>query len=229
MRKTRVNRLLGTLLVTMALVFAGPAVARAAGQGSGAAEDVPRVGTAEMQVQSFDAIVPQPYTPDPDAFFGPYKCRLYIRDYWPTAGCGGFSLYTTLSHVREQPGYIEGVEDNSYFRATADTSRTFGCTDANGVFDQDTAFEVTERRGMSSYYYTPSTSYLLYQYRTTGTTDLGPGWFVNFAPVDVDCAEGMTPTQYDLRVHEVRVTLEESPVFGDRTWEFGPFTAVSGA
>ncbi|TPQ23758.1 hypothetical protein [Streptomyces sporangiiformans] len=210
----------------MALVFAGPAVAQAASQGSNAAEDDPRV---EMEVELFNAIVPQPYTPDPDAYFGPYKCQLYVRDYWPTAGCGGFSIYTKLSHVREQPGYIEGLEDNSYFRATVETSRTFGCMYENGVFDWDTAFKVEEQRRMSSYYYTPMTGYLLYQYRTTETNDLGPGFFVNFAPVEVDCAEGMTPTQHDLKVDDVRISVEDSPVFGNRSWEFGPFTAGSSA
>ncbi len=226
MRKSRVARLLGTLLAGMTLVFAGPAVAQAAGQGSDAAEDTPRV---EMEVGEFDAIVPQPYTPDPNAYFGPNKCQLYVRDYWPTAGCGGFSIYTKLSHVREQPGYIEGVEDNSYFRATVETSRTFGCMDENGVFDWDTAFEVEEQRRMSSFYYTPITAYVLGQYRDTETTDFGPGWFVNFAPVEVDCAEGMIPTQHDLKVDDVRISIEDSPVFGNRSWEFGPFTAGSAA
>ncbi|KUO14683.1 hypothetical protein [Streptomyces dysideae] len=152
MRKARVARLLVTLFAGTALVFAGPAVAQAVGQGSDAAEDVPRV---EMEVREFNAIVPQPYTPDPNAYFGPYKCQLYIRDCWPTAGCGGFSIYTKLSHVREQPGYTEGVEDNSHFQATVETSRTFGCMDENGVFDRSTAFEVEEQRRMSSYYCTP--------------------------------------------------------------------------
>lgn len=225
MRRTVAIASAALMGATMLLTAAPGATAEEAPAGERA--EVPPVG---MSVKEFTAIVPQPYTPDPDAHSGPDKCKLYIKDYWPTAGCGGFSLYFQLHNVRDQPAYLEGVEESEplHFRGTVDVTRTFGCRDANGDFDEDTAFEVTHKdRKLSPVYYETNWSTIILKYFRTieDRDDFGPRTFANFPPVDVDCAEGMEPTQKDLSVTNIRVTMEDSAILGDREWTFDPLYA----
>ncbi|MFD7661537.1 hypothetical protein [Streptomyces sp. NPDC059788] len=237
------SRSLVAVLAGSALVLGG-SVAAEAGDGGQAAtaggstvRGAPRHGkvvtlpAVGMETGTFKAVVPNPYRPDPTAYFGPHKCNLYVKDYWPTPGCGGFSFYTELRGVRDQPAFQQGVEESGWFSATADVTRTYGCTGQDGVFDPATAFDVTsagERLG--AVYREADWSFLLGHYRGTSSGDFGPQFFANFKPVEVTCAAGTTPTQHALKVAGLKVSFDhESKILGShRTWRFGTFEVGSG-
>ncbi|MDX3852326.1 hypothetical protein [Streptomyces sp. AK02-01A] len=215
------RRLLVALMAGAGLVLAAPSAAHA-----NEIAEIPANSPGGISVTlSFGgAVVPQPYTPDPSAYWGPDKCLLIYHDYVPTPGCGGFTFNAKLHNVQAQPGYIEGLSGGD-FEAYADTARTFGCLDGDGVFQWDTSFVVrTERTPLSDVYYTAGMDYILQQFRTGKTLDQGPYYFLNFEAVEFGCAEGTTPTQFGLMVTNLRLDAVDSPVFGDQTWTAaGPF------
>ncbi|WP_128381878.1 hypothetical protein [Streptomyces cavernae] len=213
------------LLATTGLVLTGPNAAHA----STVVEiPAPTAGGVSMTMNFHGARVPQPYTPDPDAIYSePNTCQLYARQFDPSPGCGGFKLGTVLHNVREQPGYKAGLVPSGDFYAYADTDRTFGCLRPDGSFDHSTSFVVhQEQRRLSSVYIEGGASGVVYRNRQY-SGDFGPNWFVNFTPiVDVDCPTGMTPTQYGLKLSNVRVTIDDPEIFGTTTWSYpGPFYA----
>ncbi|MEU7660783.1 hypothetical protein [Streptomyces lincolnensis] len=177
-------------------------------------------------VRFSDTVVPKPYTPDPTAYFGDRKCLNTYHDYDPTPGCGGFKLAVTLHNVRNQPGYLAGLSSTDYwFKAYADTARTFGCLRPDGTFDHSTAFVVrtTQQELLRTYYYAEA-NWVLHELRQSPTRDAGPHFYMNFPAVPVDCPTGTTPTQYGLKVSNIRVTITDDNVFGHSTWNApGPF------
>ncbi|WP_128374454.1 hypothetical protein [Streptomyces cavernae] len=226
------RRLRGILTRLTAVLLAGAAVALA-GPGTAHASTTVEIPAAtpngiSATVRFHGAKVPQPYNPDPNAAFGDRKCQLIYHDYEPTPGCGGFKLDVVLHNVRNQPGYQAGLDSTwAFFQAYADTERTFGCLSADGTFDHRTAFVVrTEQAPLSHTYYTTSSSYILQYLRSNPGQETGPYFFVNFPAVQVDCPAGTTPTQYGLKVTNVKVTIDEANVFGTTTWSTpGPFYA----
>ncbi|SNX88645.1 hypothetical protein SAMN06272735_9128 [Streptomyces sp. TLI_55] len=218
------GRLSTALLAGALLVLVGTGTAQAT-----TTVEIPAAtdGGISATVKFYGAVVPQPYNPDPTAYFGDRKCQLIYHDYDPTAGCGGFKLSVVLHNVRNQPGYIAGLSSTGgYFQAYADTARTFGCLRADGTFDHSTSFVVrTQQQPLSATYYEPDSNYILYAHRNY-SGEYGPHFYVNFAPVQVDCPDGMTPTQYGLKVTNVSVTIDDANVFGNTTWSTpGPFYA----
>ncbi len=218
----RVLRALLVLLVAGAgLVLTGPPAAYAHGP-----VEIPAnaPGGVSATFTFGGAVVPHPYTPDPTAYFGANKCQLTYHDYNPTPGCGGFTFRTELHHVREQPGFAEGLGGGS-FAAHADTERTFGCLDGAGAFRWDTAFVVrTADTPLAPVYYLTDMSYLLSEFRATPSGDLGPPYFLNFEAVPFTCPAGTTPAQYGLKVTDLRLSVTGSPVFGTQSWTApGPF------
>lgn len=218
------GRLSTALLAGALLVLVGTGTAQAT-----TTVEIPAAtdGGISATVKFYGAVVPQPYNPDPTAYFGDHKCQLIYHDYDPTAGCGGFKLSVVLHDVRNQPGYIAGLSSTGgYFRAYADTARTFGCLRADGTFDHSTSFVVrTQQQPLSATYYEPDSNYILYAHRNY-SGEYGPHFYVNFAPVQVNCPDGATPTQYGLKVTNVSVTIDDANVFGNTTWSTpGPFYA----
>lgn len=229
MRSKRVPRVLGRLALALlagaVLVLAGPGSARA---DTSVEIPAPTDGGISATVRFHGAVVPQPYNPDPNAAFGPRKCQLIYHDFNPTPGCGGFSLGVTLHNVRNQPGYLAGLPSTGgYFSASADTARTFGCLRPDGTFDHGTSFVVrTEQMPLSGVYYEPDSNWLLGQLARYPDQDYGPPFFVNFPAVQVNCPEGMTATQYGLKVTNVNIFIDDANVFGTTTWSTpGPFYA----
>jgi hypothetical protein len=215
----------GALLAGAVLVLTGPGAAQAT-----TTAEVPAAtdGGISATVTFYGAKVPQPYTPDPDAAFGDHKCQLIYHDYEPTPGCGGFKLSVTLHDVRSRPGYQAGLSSTDHwFRAYADTARTFGCLRADGTFDHSTSFVVrTEQQRLPGVYYEDQADWILGRLRSDPDRDTGPYFFVNFPAVQVNCPDGMTPTQYGLKVTNVNVTIQDANVFGDTAWSApGPFYA----
>ena len=224
----RASRTLGRLILALVagavLVLTGPGGAQAT---TGAEIPAPTEGGISATVKFYGAVVPRPYNPDPNAAFGDRKCQLIYHDYSPTPGCGGFSLSVVLHNVRNQPGYLAGLSSTGgYFTASADTERTFGCMTSDGVFDHSTSFVVrTHQQPLSAVYYAPDSNYILSQFHKY-TDDYGPGFFVNFEAVQVSCPDGMTATQYGLKVTDVNVSIDDANVFGTTTWSTpGPFYA----
>ncbi|MGW0706186.1 hypothetical protein ACWD4G_09510 [Streptomyces sp. NPDC002643] len=210
-------RLIVALFVGAGLVLAGPGAARAS---TTVEVPAPTEGGISATVEFRRAVVPQPYSPDPNASSGERQCLLRYHQYFATPGCGGFELKATLHNVRAQPGYTAGLNsEGGYFQAYADTARTFGCLRADGSFDHDTSFVVrTVQQPLSPVYFEPDSRWLLTQFRDYPDRDFGPPFFVNFAPVEVNCPEGMTATQYGLKVSDVRITIDDPHVFGSTTW-----------
>jgi len=218
------GRLAVALLAGTVLMLVGTGTAQAS-----TTVEVPAAteGGISATVSFYGAVVPQPYTPDPTDAWGAHKCQLIYHDYNPTPGCGGFKLGVSLHNVRNQPGYIAGLSStDDYFDAYADTDRTFGCLRADGTFDHGTSFVVhTEQQSLAPVYYENQSYWILSQLRSY-STDFGPYFFVNFPAVEVNCPDGMTPTQYGLKVSNVRVTIDDANVFGNTTWGApGPFYA----
>jgi hypothetical protein len=186
----------------------------------------PTTGGVSATVKFHGTVVPKAYHPDPTAYFGDRKCLNTYHDYDPTPGCGGFKLDVELHNVRHQPGYLAGLPStDDRFDAYADTARTFGCLRPDGTFDHDTGFVVrTEQQPLAHTYYTTQTSWVLSQQTRYPDQDTGPGFYVNFPAVEVDCPEGMTPTQYGLKVTDINVTVADDNTFGHSTWHTpGPF------
>ncbi|MEV5876416.1 hypothetical protein AB0L75_19715 [Streptomyces sp. NPDC052101] len=218
-------RLAVALLVGAGVVLAGSGAAHAT-----AAAEIPAAtdGGISATVTFHGAVVPQPYRPDPDAAFGDRKCLLIYHDYDPTPGCGGFKLDFTLHNVRSQPGYTAGLGSTDYwFNAYADTARTFGCLRPDGTFDHSTSFVVrTAHQELMRTYYLTEANWVLSTLRSDPTRDVGPYFFMNFPAVKVDCPDGMTPTQYGLKVTDISLTIADDNVFGHTTWSTpGPFYA----
>ncbi len=217
------SRLTIALLAGTGLALSGPGTAHAT-----TTTDIP-APTADgvsATVKLSDTVVPQPYNPDPAAYFGDRKCLNTYHDYTPTPGCGGFKLGVTLHNVRNQPGYLAGLRStDDFFDAYADIARTFGCLRPDGTFDHGTSFVVrTEQQPLQPVYYTTQTSWVLYQQDQYPGQDTGPGFYMNFPAVEVNCPAGMTPTQYGLKVTNVNVTVEDDNVFGHTTWNApGPY------
>lgn len=186
----------------------------------------PTADGVSATVKFHGAVVPKHYNPDPNAAFGDRKCQNIYHDYSPTPGCGGFELAVELHNVRTQPGFIAGLPSTDYyFDAYADTARTFGCLRPDGTFDHSTGFVVrTEQQPLKHVYYTTQTSWVLSEQTKYPDQDRGPYFYMNFPAVEVNCAEGMTPTQYGLKVTNLKVTVEDDNVFGHTTWSTpGPF------
>ncbi|MFC8669737.1 hypothetical protein [Streptomyces sp. NPDC057199] len=230
MRKTGIRRMLArlgvALLAATGLVLTGPNAAQAS-----TVVDIPAPtpGGVSMTMKFYGAVVPQPYSPDPDAAYNePNTCQLYFRQFDPSSGCGGFKLGTVLHNVREQPGYKAGLAGTGYFDAYADTDRTFGCLRPDGSFDHSTSFVVhQDQRRLSPVYVEGGAANLVQRLRDYPDAEYGPNWFVNFTPiVDVDCPAGMTPTQYGLKVSNLRISIDDPEIFGTTTWAHpGPFYA----
>jgi hypothetical protein len=226
MRKTSVPGVLGRLALALlagaVLVLAGPGAAQAT---VNVEIPAPTDGGISATVRFFKQTVPQPYNPDATAYFGDRKCLVTYHDYDPTPGCGGFKLDVELHNVREQPGYLAGLSSlGGRFAAYADTARTFGCLRADGTFDHSTSFVVrTEQQQLLDTYFYPDSNYVLYWDRNYAS-DEGPRFYVNFPAVQVTCPEGMTATQYGLKVTDINISIDDPNVFGTTTWSTpGPF------
>jgi hypothetical protein len=177
------------------------------------------------ETTTFTPTVPRPvYDPDPTATDGPRQCVVLYHEDQPTPGCGGFAVSTVLHNVRNQPGYLNNVTDNTYFTAHADAARTFGCRTADGTFDWNSAFVVREKHlELTPVYFETESSYLIYEFQTL-PGDWGPQFYVNFDPVDFSCPAGQTKVQYGLKVSNISVEITNSPVFGTHTWkQAGPY------
>jgi len=228
MGKLRTAGVLGrpalALLAGAVLVLSGPGAAQAT-----TSVEIPAAtdGGISATVTFAKGTVPQPYNPDPTAHFGDRKCLVVYHDYEPTPGCGGFKIDVALHHVRSQPGYLAGLSSvGGRFTAYADTARTFGCLTADGTFDHSTSFVVhTEQQQLLDNYCYPDSNWILYWDRTY-SGDEGPRFYVNFPAVQVHCPDGMTPTQYGLKVTNVTIGIDDANVFGTTTWNApGPFYA----
>ncbi|MFD5627673.1 hypothetical protein [Streptomyces sp. NPDC127072] len=218
------GRLVLALLAGAVLVLSGPGSARAT-----TTVDIPAPteGGISATVKFYGAVVPRPYNPDPTAYFGDRKCLTVYHDYNATPGCGGFKLDVILHNVREQPGYLAGLSSvGGRFAAYADTARTFGCLRADGTFDHGTSFVVrTEQQPLLDNYFFTESNYIL-DWDRNHADDEGPRFYVNYAPVQVTCPDGMTPAQYGLKVTDVTVSIDDPNVFGRTTWTTpGPFYA----
>ncbi|CAM5737885.1 hypothetical protein SALBM311S_03742 [Streptomyces alboniger] len=216
-------RLTIALLAATGLALSGPGTAQAT---TTADIPAPTADGVSATVKFYGTVVPKPYNPDPDAPFGDRKCLNTYHDYDPTPGCGGFKLGVTLHNVRNQPGYIAGLNStDNRFNAYADTARTFGCLRPDGTFDHGTSFVVrTEQQELMSTYYYPDANWVLQEHRENPTRDVGPHFYMNFPAVTVNCPTGMTPAQYGLKVSDVKVTIADDNVFGHSTWSTpGPF------
>jgi hypothetical protein len=218
------RKLLVVLLAGVGLVLAGPQAAYAYGP-----VEIPAntPGGISATFTFGGAVVPHPYTPQiPASVYGPNKCLLMYHQYYPTPGCGGFTFDVALHHVREQPGFADAPLGGR-FAAYADTERTFGCVDSAGAFLWDTSFVVrTEETTLDGVYYLAGADYLLGWFRGTESGDFGPPFFLNFEPVEFSCATGTTPTQYGLKVTDLRLSAIDSPFFGTQSWTAaGPFYA----
>ncbi|NGO81552.1 hypothetical protein G6045_38735 [Streptomyces sp. YC504] len=183
-------------------------------------------GGLSMTVEH-EGLVPRPvYDPVADSAEGPRKCQLRYHEYYPTDGCGGFTVRTTLHGVRDLPGYLAGNLGDDGFSAAADTARTFGCTAADGSFDWSTSFVVrTTQQPLSWVYYHGDAGWVVSAHRSDPTREFGPGFFLNFEAVDFTCPEGRSRVQYGLKVSNITVsTPETNDVFGKMTWRAeGPF------
>ena len=218
-------RLVVALLMAAGLVLAGSGAASATARAEIPAPDGSGISAT---VLFHGQVVPQPYHPDPDAAFGDRKCRQIYHDYDPTPGCGGFKLDFTLHNVRSRPGYQAGLYSTDYyFNSYADTARTFGCLRPDGTFDHRTAFVVrTEHEQLMRTYYFTEANWVISDLRSDPTRDSGPQFYVNFPAVQVNCPDGMTPTQFGLKVTNVSLTIADDNVFGHTTWTTpGPFYA----
>lgn len=219
-------RIVLALLAGMGLVLAGPAASHATSWDSAPANQPG--GVDETVEFGRTTVVPQPYTPDPTAAFGDHQCQLRYHEYYPTPGCGGFTVDVTLHNVRNQPGYIAGNyggDSSVKFTAKADTARTFGCRTPAGEFDWDTAFVVrTTQSELDRVYFEADAGYIVDQFRQDKGRDYGPHFYMNFPAVKVDCAEGSTPVQYGLKVTNLSISITGSDVFGTTSWHHdGPF------
>ncbi|MGX2993041.1 hypothetical protein JNUCC64_01900 [Streptomyces sp. JNUCC 64] len=218
-------RALTVLLAALALVLAVPAPA-----GATALYEVPaaREGGVALTVRLHSASVPRPYQPDPTASEGPRKCVLRYHEYYGTQGCGGFQVNVLLRGLRAQPGYPAAVRDGvqGRFAAYADVARTFGCADAGGVIDPATKTVVREtQRRLDEVYFSADVGYVV-ESHAKGSGDFGPQFYVNFAPVRVDCPSGTTATQYGLKVSNLTVHAPAPALFRDPVWTHpGPYYA----
>ncbi|WP_411149540.1 hypothetical protein [Streptomyces sp. A30] len=222
-KRRALSRLTIALLAATGLALSGPGTAQAT-----TTTDIPAptAGGVSATVKFYDTVVPRPYNPDPTAYFGDRKCLNTYHDYDATPGCGGFKLGITLHNVRNQPGYLADLGSTDYwFKAYADTARTFGCLRPDGTFDHGTSFVVrTQQQELLRTYYYAEANWVLYEHRQYPTRDAGPHFYMNFPAETVDCPEGMTPTQYGLKVTNVKITIADDNVFGHSTWSAaGPY------
>ncbi|MFI6335577.1 hypothetical protein [Streptomyces sp. NPDC050535] len=218
------GRLVLALLAGAVLVLTGPGSAQAT---TSVGIPAPTDGGIPATVKFYGAVVPQPYNPDPTAYFGDRKCLVVYHDYNATPGCGGFKLDVILHNVRDQSGYLAGLNSvGGRFAAYADIARTFGCLRADGTFDHGTSFVVrTEQQPLLDNYFFTDSNYIL-SWDRNHPEDEGPRFYVNFAPVQVSCPDGMTATQYGLKVTDVNISIDDPNVFGTTTWSTpGPFYA----
>ncbi|MFF0450342.1 hypothetical protein ACFYT4_28840 [Streptomyces sp. NPDC004609] len=221
------------LLAGVTLVLAGPGPAHATATLNIPA---PQPGGISATVKLFGAKVPQPYNPDPTAYTGDRKCRLLYHDYEPTAGCGGFKVEVTFHNVRNQLGYQPSgpvspelpITDGQYkFSASADTARTFRCLRPGGGFDPRHNLVVrTTQQPLSNNYYFADVDWTISELQTYPDRDAGPPFYVNFAPVEVNCPQGTTAHQYGLKVSNIKITAHTPYVFGSTVWAHpGPYYA----
>ncbi|MQS35454.1 hypothetical protein [Streptomyces katsurahamanus] len=237
---------MGTMRILRAL--ARPAVALLAGAAlalstPGAAHatttyEIPAPTSAGISatVRIHDAVVPQPYDPDPSAVVGPRRCGLLYHEYVGTAGCGGFELSVTLHNVRSQPGFAESgpiyetvpiVGPETYrFHAFADLARTFRCLRPDGTFDPATTLVVrTPQRQLDDVYFYTEVIPVLAQFQRS-ERDYGPLFYMNFDPVQVNCPSGTTAHQYGLKISNIKITVNTPYIFGGMTWTHpGPYYA----
>ncbi|MCX5199188.1 hypothetical protein OOK31_35810 [Streptomyces sp. NBC_00249] len=218
------SRLVPAFLAGTALVLVGPSVVAHASE----TVEIPAAtpGGVSLTVRFHGAVVPQPYVPDADDAWGPHKCQLIYHDFDPTPGCGGFKLSATLHHVRDLPGYQAGASPASTsFEASADTARTFRCVRPDGGFDhKDDTVVRTTGMPLTATYYTTSAGYLVQAHRQDPSREFGPQFFVNFPAETVNCPAGTTPSQYGLKVTNLRVSIDDPYVFGSTSWTHpGPF------
>ncbi|MER5211878.1 hypothetical protein ABT063_15175 [Streptomyces sp. NPDC002838] len=224
MRRTPA-RLTIALLAGAGLILAGPGAAQAT---TTVAIPAPTAGGVSATVKFYGTVVPRHYNPDPTAYFGDRKCQNTYHDYDPTPGCGGFKLGVSLHNVRTQPGFAAGLYSTDYwFKAYADTARTFGCLRPDGSFDHSTGFVVrTEQQSLTRTYYYAEANWVISEQRRYTDQDTGPHFYMNFPAVEVNCPQGMTPTQRGLKVTNVRISIADDNVFGHTTWSTpGPFYA----
>ncbi|MEU9375406.1 hypothetical protein AB0D94_16735 [Streptomyces sp. NPDC048255] len=217
-------RLLLAFLAGTALVLAGPGAAHAS-----QTVEIPAAapGGISASVQFYGAVVPQPYDPDPEAYFGDRKCLQIYHDYTPTPGCGGFQLRVTLHDVRSSPGFQAGLwSSDPNFQAHADTARTFRCVRPDGGSDRshDVVVRTQQTRFSPTYFYTDA-NYVISSHRSD-TADHGPHFYINFPASDISCPAGTTASQYGLKVTDLRISINDTNVFGTTTWAHpGPFYA----
>ncbi|MFG2295937.1 hypothetical protein [Streptomyces sp. NPDC048603] len=219
------TRLLLAFLAGAALVLAGPGAAHAS-----QTVEIPAAepGGISVTARFHSAVVPQAYDPDPTAAYGPRQCQLRYHEYYGTPGCGGFQIGFTLHDLRSRPGYQAGLwaEDRN-FDAFADTARTFRCVRPDGGFDPAHNLVVrTSQTPLSATYYMTDSNWVISQHRAYPDQEFGPHFYVNFAPVEVSCPAGTTPTQYGLKVTNLRLTIDDPAVYGHLGWTHpGPFYA----
>jgi hypothetical protein len=218
------TRLVLAALAATGLVLTGPGAAHA----SQTAEiPAPAPGGISASVRFHGAVVPQPYDPDPSAYYGDRACVLRYHEYWPTRGCGGFSLGVTLHGVRESEGFKAGLwSTDPTFRATADTARTFRCVRPDGGSDHgDDVVVRTQQTELSAFSYYTGADYIISQHRRE-PGDFGPSFYANFPAETITCPPGTTASQYGLKVSNLRVSIDDANVFGRTTWAHaGPFYA----
>ncbi|MFI1868847.1 hypothetical protein [Streptomyces jumonjinensis] len=228
MRFPRVHRAGSRLLVSLTagfgLLLSAPGAARAE---TSYEIPAPTEGGVGMTATYYKAVVPQHYNPDPTAYFGPRKCLNTYHDYEPTPGCGGFKLKLDLHNVRNQPGFdlppwLSGAKaprnlPDNRFRAWADISRTFGCLRPDGSFEPGTKFVVRQtQQPLEADYVYNDAGYVLSMFRQG--MEQYAGFYMPFQPVEVNCPAGTTPSQYGLKVSNLKVHVNASEVFGNTTW-----------
>lgn len=93
-------RLIVALLAGFALVLTGTGAAHAT-----TTVEIPAgtQGGVSATVKFYGTVVPQPYNPDPTAYFGDRKCQLIYHDYDPTAGCGASSSASSCTTSATSP------------------------------------------------------------------------------------------------------------------------------
>ncbi|MFJ8207920.1 hypothetical protein [Streptomyces sp. NPDC096033] len=217
---------LGLALAAAAgLVMAGPGAAHAS-----QTIDVPAPATTVVSLTArfHGAVVPQPYDPDPAAYYGPRRCLLKYHEYQATEGCGGFLLSTVLHDVRRTPGYLAGLGSTDYrFHARADTARTFRCVRPDGGFDhKDDVVVRTRATELAPVYFYAESGYILSRHREYPAEEFGPQFYLNFPAEKIDCPAGTAPSQFGLKVTNLTVAIDDDNVFGHTAWVYpGPLYA----
>ncbi|MCX4545168.1 hypothetical protein [Streptomyces sp. NBC_01565] len=197
--------------------------------GSGAAHatrtvEVPAAvpGGISASVKVHGAVVPQPYDPDPTAYYGPRACVLKYHHYYATEGCGGFSLDVVLHDVQGSPGFKAGLwSTDDRFQAHADTARTFRCVRPDGGSERaDDVVVRTVRTALAHNYFYADANRIVSELRK-GAADLGPQLYLNFPPEQINCPAGTTASQYGLKITNLKVSInDENDVFGTTTWAY---------